>query len=115
MEGFDTHFTGGSLQISSEVIEKIARHAAMEVEGVHDVAPTSVGSNVLLDKIMPGKAITVTIKNGVADVEVCLVVEPGSKIPDLAEAVQKNVKEAVQSMTSISVARVDVIVTGIRS
>ena len=113
MEVYDSHITGGSLQISSDVIEKIARHAAMEVEGVHSVVPAMSGARSLLDKIAPVKPITVELKNDVADISVSLSVLYGTKIPELSERVQRNVKDAVQNMTSISVAKVDVVVAGL--
>ncbi len=108
------HNTGGSLQISTDVIEKIARHAALEVEGGCGVEPAvPTNAKTLLDKIAQPRAVTVELKNDVADVMVSLVVSYGAKIPEISEKVQKSVKEAVQNMTSISVARVDVVVIGL--
>ena len=112
MDVFDSHETGGRLQISTDVIEKIARLAAMEVEGVVEVRPASTATKPLKNKLYLPKAIRVELKNGVADLEISLVVAHGTKIPELCERVQKNAKDSVQSMTSISVARVDVIVVG---
>ena len=113
MDGFDSHGGSGSLHISTDVIEKIVHHAALEVEGVKGVAPALTGARMLLEKISPTKAIVVELKNDVADVEVSLVVAYGVKIPDLCEEVQKNVKTSVQNMTNISVARVDVVIVGV--
>ncbi len=113
MDGFNSHDINGSLQISSEVIEKIAQNAAMEIEGVAGVAPVASSAKSLLGKIVPQKAIFVVMKNDVADIELGIVVDYGTKIPELSERVQENVKEAVQNMTSISVAKVDVIITGL--
>lgn len=114
MEGVQSHEAGGSLQISSEVIEKIARYAALEVDGVYGVAPVSAfAQRGLREMITSPKAIYVEIKNDVADISVNLVVDYGTRIPELSERVQQSVKDAVQSMTSISVARVDVVIVGI--
>lgn len=113
MDGFDSHGTGGRLQISTEVIEKIARLAAMEVDGVVDVRPAALGPKNFMDKIAQPKAIRVDVKNDVADIEVSLAVRFGSKIPELSERVQHNVKDSVQNMTSISVAKVDVVIIGV--
>jgi uncharacterized alkaline shock family protein YloU len=113
MEGFDSHDSGGSLQISSEVVEKIARNAAMEVEGVHNVIPAASVAAGLLGIITPPKPIVVVLKNDVADITVSIQVEHGTIIPELSERVQQSVKEAVQSMTSISVAKVDVLIAGL--
>ncbi len=113
MDGFDSHSLGGSLQISTEVIEKIASFAAMEVGGVLEVKAHNEGAKSLLDKITQPKAVLVELKSDVADISISLIVEYGAKIPDLSELVQKNVKDSVQNMTGITVARVDVIVSGL--
>lgn len=105
--------TTGSLQISTEVVEKIARHAALEVEGVHDVVSAGGGAKSLLGRLAQPKPIQVEIKNDVADLVVSLAVAYGTRIPELSEKVQQSVKDAVQSMTSITVARVDVIIAGL--
>ena len=79
----DVHNTiGGSLQISTEVIAKIARLAALEVDGI-------------------------------ATVTVHITVVYGNKVMPLCEKVQENVKQAIQNMTGITVARVDVLVVGL--
>ena len=79
--------TGGSLQISTEVIAKIAKLAAMEVDGVQDVS--------------------------VAQITVNLLVAYGSRIPSMCAKVQENVKSTVQNMTGITVSRVNVVVRGV--
>lgn len=112
MDGFNSHNTGGSLQISSDVVEKIAKHAALEVEGVRSVMPAATVSQSLFGKLASPKPIYVELKNDVADITVSLQVAYGTKIPELSEQVQLSVKEAVQNMTSISVAKVDIIVAG---
>lgn len=115
MDGFNSDGYGGSLQISTEVIEKIARHAALEVKGVTGVKSANSAAKSLIEKISQQKAVIVAIKNDVADVTVSIVVGYGVKIPEICEQVQQNVKEAIQSMTSISVARVDVVVSGLEA
>ena len=100
----DVHNTiGGSLQISTEVIAKIARLAALEVDGVADVA-TGTGLQ---------KPVTVVMEDGIATVTVHLTVVYGSKVMPLCEKVQENVKQTIQNMTGITVSRVDVLVVGL--
>lgn len=106
--------TGGSLQISSDVIAKIAKLAASESDGVVAVAAASNGAGkTILDKIAPIKPIVVQLNDEVADIEVSIVVRYSAKIPEVSEAVQKNIKTSVQNMTGITVAKVDVIVVGV--
>ena len=107
----DVHNTiGGSLQISTEVIAKIARLAALEVDGVADVA-TGTSQNVrsLLGRTGLQKPVTVVMEDGVATVTVHLTVVYGSKVMPLCEKVQ----ETIQNMTGITVSRVDVLVVGL--
>ena len=111
----DVHNTiGGSLQISTEVITKIARLAALEVDGVADVA-TGTSQNVrsLLGRTGLQKPVTVVMEDGIATVTVHITVVYGSKVMPLCEKVQENVKQAIQNMTGITVARVDVLVVGL--
>ena len=111
----DVHNTiGGSLQISTEVIAKIARLAALEVDGVADVA-TGTSQNVrsLLGRTGLQKPVTVVMEDGIATVTVHLTVVYGSKVMPLCEKVQENVKQTIQNMTGITVARVDVLVVGL--
>lgn len=111
----DVHNTiGGSLQISTEVITKIARLAALEVDGVSDVA-TGTSQNVrsLLGRTGLQKPVTVVMEDGIATVTVHLTVVYGSKVMPLCEKVQENVKQTIQNMTGITVSRVDVLVVGL--
>lgn len=109
----NSYAQASSLRISTEVVEKIAEHAALEVKGVHSVVPGAPIEAGVWGKLMQPKAVVVKISNGVADIAIALVVETGAKIPELSENVQKGIKDAVQSMTSITVVRVDVLVVGL--
>jgi len=104
----------GSLQISTEVVAKIARLAAMEIENVAEVAAGSTQSvRGLLGKTSLKKPVTVVMEDGVASITVRLIAAYGSKIMPLCEKVQENVKQTVQNMTGITVSRVDVEVVGL--
>ncbi len=105
--------TVGSLQIATDVLGKIACQAAQEVDGVAAVqqAVNSVRSAVT-SRIQ--KPVNVVILDGVAEITVHVVVRYGVRIPGLCERVQENIKTAVQSMTGVTVSRVNVVVAGIR-
>lgn len=113
MDVSTTSNAGGSLQISSDVITKIANLAAMEIDGVNQVTMGVAGVKSLLNKIVPQNPIQVELKNDVAEITIGISVNPGVKIPEVSEKVQENVKNSVQNMTMISVAHVNVIVVGI--
>ena len=73
---------GGSLQISTDVLAKIARLAALEIEGVADV---SAGSNQnvrgLLGRTGLQRAVTGELDGGVASVGVRMVAVLGGRVP----------------------------------
>ena len=107
---------GGSLQISTEVIAKIARCAALEIEGVAEVScgrQQSKKAKELLEMVNIQSPVTVEMREGTADITLNLIVRFGTCVPVMAEKVQKNVKNAVQNMTRVTVSRVNLIIAGL--
>ena len=107
---------GGSLQISTEVVGKIARCAALEVDGVAEV---SCGvQNKKLKSLLESASIqppvgAVEMRDGTASITLHLMMQFGARIPSVAEKVQENVKSAVQNMTNVTVSRVDLVIAGL--
>lgn len=107
-------FQGGSLQISTEVIAKIARCAALEVEGVAEVSCGTQNKklkDLLEASIQP--PVAVEMRDGTAELTLHLIMASGARIPAVAEKVQENVKSAVQNMTSVTVSRVNLVIAGL--
>ena len=107
---------GGSLQISTDVIAKIARCAAMEIEGVADVScgrQQNKKAKELLEMVNLQSPVTVEMREGTADITLNLIVRFGTCVPVIAEKVQKNVKNAVQNMTHVTVSRVNLVIAGL--
>ena len=115
MELQNMDLRGGSLQISTEVLGKIARCAALEVDGVAEVSCGSQNKKVkdLLERANVQLPVVVEMKDGTAEITMHLVVAFGARIPAVAEKVQENVKSAVQSMANITVSRVDLVIAGL--
>lgn len=115
MELQNMDLRGGSLQISTEVLGKIARCAALEVDGVAEVSCGSQNKKVkdLLERANVQLPVVVEMRDGTAEITLHLVVAFGARIPAVAEKVQENVKSAVQSMANITVSRVDLIIAGL--
>ena len=109
MEVSNSNVVNGSLQISTDVIGKIAKLAATEIDGVVDVCAGSAGMRSFLGKVNLQKPVSVELLENVAEITVSY----GSQIPAVCEKVQENVKSAVQNMTSITVARVNIVVVGV--
>lgn len=105
---------GGSLQISTEVIAKIARCAALEVEGVAEVSCGTQNKklkDLLEASIQP--PVAVEMRDGTAELTLHLIMASGARISAVAEKVQENVKSAVQNMTSVTVSRVNLVIAGL--
>lgn len=115
MELQNMDLRGGSLQISTEVLGKIARCAALEVAGVAEVSCGSQNRKVkdFLERANVQSPVTVEMRDGTAEITLHLVVEFGARIPSVAEKVQENVKTAVQNMTNVTVSRVDLVIAGL--
>ena len=115
MELQNMDLRGGSLQISTEVLGKIARCAALEVAGVAEVSCASQNRKVkdFLERANVQSPVTVEMRDGTAEITLHLVVAFGARIPSVAEKVQENVKTAVQNMTNVTVSRVDLVIAGL--
>ena len=100
---------GGSLQISTEVVGKIARCAALEVDGVAEVSCGVQNKKLksLLESASIQLPVVVEMRDGTASITLHLMMQFGARIPSVAEKVQENVKSAVQNMTNVTVSRVD--------
>ena len=107
--------TGGSLQISTDAIAKIAKMAMLEIDGAMAVECGQTGFKKLLFGNVPyaPNPITVELVDGIAEITVNVKVRYGCKIPALAEKVQQNIKSSIQNMTCITVSKVNVIVAGV--
>lgn len=111
----NTDLQGGTLQISTEVLAKIARCAALEIE---DVAGVSCGKqNKKLSNLLEASSIqtpvAVEMRDGTATITLHLMMRFGARIPSVAEKVQENVKNAVQNMTNVTVSRVNLVIAGL--
>lgn len=115
MELQNMDLRGGSLQISTEVLGKIARCAALEVAGVAEVSCGSQNRKVkdFLERANVQSPVTVEMRDGTAEITLHLFVAFGARIPSVAEKVQENVKTAVQNMTNVTVSRVDLVIAGL--
>ena len=61
------------------------------------------------------KGIKIDVQDGVAKIDVNIIVEYGVRIPDVAFEIQNRVKKAVESMTGLKVSEVNVHVQGVNT
>lgn len=104
----------GTVNISEEVVAAIAALAISEVEGVFGLSSSFTADlKEMLGKKNMSKGVKLTIEEKVVTVECFVVVTYGFEIPVVAAAVQESVINAVESMTGLTVAAVNVDVCGI--
>lgn len=108
------HTDLGSIQIAPEVIEIIAGLAAVEVDGVAGMSGGFAGDIAgLLGRKNLSKGVKVEAGTREAAVDVSILMEYGYRIPDVATAIQQNVKHAISSMTGLDVVEVNVHIHGV--
>ena len=105
----------GAIRIADEVVEVIAGLAASEVEGVAGMTGGFVGdlAHMLGRNKNLSKGVKVEVGEQEAAVDLFIIVEYGVSIPEVALRVQETVKEAIQSMTGLTVIETNVHVQGV--
>ena len=105
------------IKISNDVIAVIAGVAASEVPGVATMAGGLTGglTEALKGKKNLAKGIKVDATDTTAKIDVNIIVEYGSRIPDVAFEIQNRVKKSVESMTGLKVTEVNVHVQGVNT
>ena len=99
----------GEVKVADEVVAIIAGLAATEVEGVD-----SLGGNITSEIVSKlgmknlSKGVKVEVAEKTVSVEVALNISYGYSIPEVSEKVQEKVKSAIETMTGLSVAIVNV-------
>lgn len=97
-----------NLAINAEVIENMATIAVKEVDGVAGLAEKGIDLKNILNRGKIFKAVHVTEKNGAVALDIHIKIFQSANAKEVAENVQKNVKEKLQSMTGNAITRVDV-------
>jgi len=106
----------GVVRINNEAIMTIASIAALEVRGV-----SRMGGGLrraLYDSIFRGPSsggVRINMKESEIKLTVSIIVEYGVAVPRVADEVQESVKRAVEKMTGLVLAEVDVIVEGVKA
>ncbi len=104
----------GTTTIADIVVQKVAGLAAREVRGVHDLGAGAARAFGAIRDRMPGasasigQGVSVEVGETQAAVDLELVVEYGVAIAELARAVRRNVINAIEQMTGLSVVEVNI-------
>lgn len=101
----------GQIEIAEEVIAVIAVTAALEVEGV----ATTVSKSFVefFGKKTQTKCIKIEKDENSISVNLDVIVQFGTKVLEVAEKVQNKVKNALETMTGMTVDSVNIAITGI--
>ena len=104
----------GEVKIADEVVAIIAALAATEVDGV-----ASMAGNITNDLIARlgmknlSRGVKVDVLEGIVTVSLALVLKYGYNIMDVSAKIQEKVKAAVENMTGLTVADVNIRIAGV--
>lgn len=109
----------GNTVIQDTVVSKVAGIAAQEVEGIRMGGGSSQAVTGLLGSITGGSGTTATqgvsveVGQEEAALDLTLTAEYGKSIPQLSEAVRRNVVNRVESLVGLRVTEVNITVSNI--
>ena len=104
----------GDVRVADEVVAIIAGLATTEVEGVSSMAGNI--TNEIVSKLGMknlSKGILVEVMENEVKVDVAINISYGYSIPEVSSKVQDKVKTAIENMTGLEVADVNIRVAGV--
>jgi uncharacterized alkaline shock family protein YloU len=113
----------GKTKIEDVVVAKIADLAAREIPGVHDLTPLTTAkmlsgmASSLASRVtgsgsgQPTQLVNVVVGEIEAAVDLGMSVDYGENIPQVADAVRRNIIGRIQAMTGLVVKEVNIDVT----
>ena len=100
---------GGKIVFADDVVATIAYLAAGEVEGVHAMIGTTMeGLSEKLGKKNYTKGVKVEVGSEECACDVTIIVKYGYRIQAVAQKVQEEIKNAIETMTGLKVGSVEV-------
>lgn len=103
----------GTLKVSENVIVTIAKNATEEVSGVASISAKPFGVSSIIRPKLNTCDISVAMLDGVAKISMSIIVKSGYNIVNTCEQIQERVKAAVQTMTGVTVSKVNVSVVDV--
>ena len=109
----------GSTSISDSVVSKMAGIAAQEVDGIRMGSGASQTASNLLGSITGGsggsqtQGVSVEVGQEEAALDLTLTAEYGKSVPQLAEAVRRNVINRVENLVGLRVTEVNITVSNV--
>ena len=104
----------GIIKVADEVVAIIAGLSATEVNGVAGMSGgVSAGIAEMLGRKNLSKGVKVEVGEKETAIDLFVIVDFGATIPDVAQQIQRNVKNAVESMTGLKVIEINIHVQGV--
>ena len=104
------------IKIADDVVATIAGKSALEVKGVYSMAGGFAGG---ISEVFGKKSYTKGIKVDNTEkglkIDVNIIVEYGSRIPDVAYEIQNKVKNSIENMTGLKIEEVNVHIQGVNT
>ncbi|MGI2326607.1 Asp23/Gls24 family envelope stress response protein [Planococcus sp. YIM B11945] len=105
----------GNIEVAPEVLEIIASIAATDIEGVASMRGNFASGVVeRLGKKVLGKGVKTELTEGGLMIDVFCVVNYGVSIPQTAQKIQEQVRQTLETMTSLQTQEVNVHITGVQ-
>lgn len=110
------HSALGNIQIADEVIAVIAGIAATEVEGV-----TAMNGNISRDFVSRlgmktlNKGVRIKVEDAKVSVDLDMILEYGVSIPKVTSEIQEKVKSAIETMTGLEVADINIRISDVNT
>ena len=104
----------GEVKIADELVAIIAGLAAMEVDGVASMSGNA--TRELISKLgmkSLSKGVKVDVLEGIVTVSLKLNLKYGYNVMDICQKVQEKVKAAIENMTGLTVADVNIRIAGV--
>jgi len=105
---------GGTTKIADSVVARIAGLAAREVPGVHDMTSTGLGqafgglTGRVTGQDQMDRGVAVQVGEVECIVDLNLVVDYQASIPQVAEAIRRNVSGRIEAMTGVRTKEVNI-------
>ncbi len=106
--------TSSALSINVDVLKKITKMAATEIDGVVGIPNRNIDLKGAVKAKNPFAGVKVESVNGALEISVYIIVSKEAHVKTVAEKVQENVKDKIQTMTGTAVTKVNVIVSDIK-
>lgn len=114
----ETEYSGrdgfGTVIISEEVVKTIAGMAAVDIPGVAGMSGSLAGGFAeMLGRKNLSKGIKVAVGEKETAIDIYVIMEYGVRVPEVAANIQNKIKDAVESMTGLTVVELNIHVEGV--